>query len=62
MSAERVSDLPGDNGSTLSVRDRFLAWMVTGPLGRTAAFALDFAGALAQAGADRLRRTLSQRR
>jgi hypothetical protein len=28
------------------VADRFLAWLVTGPLGRGAAFAIDFTAAL----------------
>jgi hypothetical protein len=29
-------------------RDRFLSWLVTGPLGRGGAFAIDFSAALAR--------------
>jgi hypothetical protein len=33
----------------LTTRDRFLAWLVTGPVGRGVAFVLDFLAAVAGA-------------
>jgi len=45
-------------GRARRAADRALAWLVTGPLGRGAAFALDFAAAL-RAG---LREALARRR
>jgi hypothetical protein len=36
--------------------DRFLAWLVTGPIGRGGAFALDFSAALARGARGLLRR------
>ena len=41
---------------SLAARDRFLAWLVTGPVGRFVAFVLDFAAALARGATNRLRR------
>jgi hypothetical protein len=40
----------------LSARDRFLAWLVTGPVGRLVAFVLDFTTALVRGTINRLRR------
>ena len=40
----------------MTARDRFLAWLVTGPLGRLIAFLLDLAAALLDAGRRRSRR------
>jgi hypothetical protein len=39
----------------MTVRDRFLAWLVTGPVGRFTAFLLDLGGALIAAGRRRVR-------
>ena len=41
---------------SLAARDRFLAWLVTGPVGRFVAFVLDLAAALARGATNRLRR------
>jgi hypothetical protein len=40
----------------MTARDRFLAWLVTGPVGRLVAFALDFAAALVGAARRRITR------
>jgi hypothetical protein len=40
----------------LSARDRFLAWLVTGPIGRFVAFFLDFAVVVARGATNKLRR------
>ena len=40
---------------TLTVRDRFLAWIVTGPLARLVAFAIDLAAALVRGAIKRLK-------
>jgi hypothetical protein len=40
----------------LTVRDRFLAWIVTGPVARLVAFAIDLAGALVRGAINKLRR------
>jgi len=40
----------------LSTRDRFLAWIVTGPVGRFVAFFLDFGAALLRGATGRARR------
>jgi hypothetical protein len=40
----------------LATRDRLLAWLVTGPAGRVAAFVLDFGAAALRGAAARLRR------
>jgi hypothetical protein len=40
----------------MTTKDRFLAWLVTGPVGRFVAFFLDFAAALARGATNRLRR------
>jgi hypothetical protein len=40
----------------LTARDRFLAWLVTGPVGRLVAFVLDYLTALARGAINRLRR------
>jgi hypothetical protein len=39
----------------MTVRDRFGAWLVTGPVGRFVAFVLDFAAALIDAARGRAR-------
>jgi hypothetical protein len=40
----------------MAARDRFLAWLVTGPVGRLVAFALDLAAALIDAARRRITR------
>jgi hypothetical protein len=40
----------------LTVWDRFLAWLVTGPVGRVVAFAIDLAAALLSGAINKLRR------
>ena len=40
----------------LGPRDRFLAWLVTGPVGRFAAFIWDFGAALSQGAMNKLNR------
>jgi hypothetical protein len=40
----------------LTVRDRFLAWLVTGPVGRLLAFAIDLTAALLRGAINKLRR------
>jgi hypothetical protein len=40
----------------LTARDRFLAWLVTGPVGRFAAFVLDLGAASLQGLVNKLRR------
>jgi hypothetical protein len=40
----------------LPARDRFLAWLVTGPVGRFVAFFLDFAALVARGVTNKLRR------
>ena len=42
----------------MTVRDRFLAWLVTGPVGRLLAFAIDLAIALVRGAIKRLFRGL----
>jgi hypothetical protein len=48
---ERGLHTPG-----VATRDRLLAWLVTGPAGRVAAFVLDFGAAALRGAAARLRR------
>jgi hypothetical protein len=40
----------------LAARDRLLAWLVTGPVGRLVAFLLDFGEALLRGASTKLRR------
>jgi hypothetical protein len=40
----------------LTARDRFLAWLLTGPVGRVLAFVLDLTAILAREATNRLRR------
>jgi hypothetical protein len=40
----------------LAARDRLLAWLVTGPVGRLAAFVVDLGAILARGAINRLRR------
>jgi hypothetical protein len=40
----------------LGARDRFLAWLVTGPIGRLVAFFLDFGAAVLRGASTKLRR------
>ena len=40
----------------MAARDRFLAWLVTGPVGRFVAFFIDLLGALARGVSNKLRR------
>jgi hypothetical protein len=40
----------------LAAKDRFLAWLVTGPIGRLAAFVLDLGTILGRGAINRLRR------
>jgi hypothetical protein len=41
---------------SLTVRDRFLAWLVTGPVGRVVAFSVDLTVALWRAAVNKLTR------
>jgi hypothetical protein len=40
----------------LAARDRFLAWLVTGPVGRLVAFLIDLAAVLGRGVSNKLRR------
>ena len=40
----------------LSFRDRFLSWLVTGPIGRLVAFVWDFVEVVGKSAANKLRR------